>query len=157
MGDKANPSTGVQPETPPSEQSTAPSTSGAKQAAKPGTRSAASKATQPASGTTTPQASGSAPVTHADMERILNLFESRFKQDHDAMVRALGNIARQQSSQSSNGQDSKQSRINVNGIDKLQGDVNLKDFLSWRSKWEDLSRLERIKQHANEEQVAALR
>ena len=48
-------------------------------------------------------------------------------------------------------------RINVGSIEKLEGDVTLQEFQTWRNRWNDLVRLERIGDHSAAEQSAALR
>ena len=48
-------------------------------------------------------------------------------------------------------------RINISGLEKLEADVTLRDFTTWRQKWEDFSRLERIQSYQPDEQRSALR
>ncbi len=38
-------------------------------------------------------------------------------------------------------------RINVSSIEKLEGDVSLQGFQTWRNRWNDLVRLEGISDH----------
>ena len=57
----------------------------------------------------------------------------------------------------SNGSGWRRQRINVSNLEKLDADVTLRDFATWRSKWEDFCTLERIAMYPIKEQVAALR
>ena len=48
-------------------------------------------------------------------------------------------------------------RINVSSINKLEAEVSLRDFITWRNRWNDLVRLEKINDHPMAERTAALR
>ncbi len=48
-------------------------------------------------------------------------------------------------------------RINVASMEKMEGDISLRNFQSWRNRWNDLCRLEQIASHPVAEQTAALR
>ena len=55
------------------------------------------------------------------------------------------------------GRDDRRSRLNVSNIDKLDADITLRDFITWRGKWEDYCRLDRVSSYPIEEQRSALR
>ena len=48
-------------------------------------------------------------------------------------------------------------RINVSSLEKLKGDVTLRDFVAWRCNWDDLYLLENIDEYPLKKQMAALR
>ena len=48
-------------------------------------------------------------------------------------------------------------KINTSGMDQLPGDVSLRDFLTWRRKWNDFSKLEHLSRHTATDLIAALR
>ena len=57
----------------------------------------------------------------------------------------------------SGGRDDRRSRLNVSNLDKLDADITLRDFITWRGTWEDYCRLVRVSSYQIEEQRSALR
>ena len=47
-------------------------------------------------------------------------------------------------------------RINVSSLERMEPEITLRDFATWKSKWTDFCRLERLDEHSAEEQVSAL-
>ena len=48
-------------------------------------------------------------------------------------------------------------RLDTFSLEKLQGDISLVDFKTWRNRWDDFSRLNQLSTYPVEEQTAALR
>ena len=47
--------------------------------------------------------------------------------------------------------------INTSSLERLEHDVGLRDFLSWKTQWNDFCRIQHLAQHPVEEQISALR
>ena len=83
-----------------------------------------------------------------DMRRMAEMIESLHRHS-EVTTSAQGSL------QANIGRTDRR-RINVSSLEQLQGGTTLRDFVTWRSKWDDLFTLEHLGEFPILEQVAAL-
>lgn len=120
------------------------------------------------------EAGNTSVVTREELVQMLAALEEKDRRARDEMQRilleAIGKVqvnptssiprpttARSTTQSSSIPRDTTSRRINMAGLEKLEASVTLQEFNTWRRKWEDHSRLERIASVPREEQRSALR
>ena len=109
--------------------------------------------------TSHPLAGSSKPITQNDFGRLFTFFEAHLRQERESFARTIGELTRQTPLANPNPHtpSSSTGKVNFTNFEKLQANSSLRVFISWRSKWEDLSRLERIPSMSLSEQVSAFR